>query len=93
MFTDVKISGTTTKLRILNGHTFTCTLVGSDAATDLQYQWRIGAIIKRPFSNNNQFVISPVTLSDARSDYFCDVMVRETGAIFTGIASLNVASE
>ena len=84
------ISGTTATLGTI--HVMTCALVGS-SATDLRYQWRIGRNIEQPFSSSNQLAISRVAVSDARGDYSCDVRVTATGAMFTGTAGLNVASE
>ena len=86
----VEISGTSATLGATK-HTMTCSLMGS-GATFLMYQWRIGGSIRQPFMNNsNQFIISPVGVSDARNDYSCDVMAA--GETYTATASLRVSSE
>lgn len=87
----MEISGTSATLGA-TGHTMTCTLLVDPGTTILQYQWRIGGSIVQEFSEEtNLFVISLVSVSDARSDYLCEVMAFST--TYTGSASLHVASE
>ena len=87
----VEISGTAAELD--ETHTFTCALTGS-SATNLEYQWSIGDTVEQRFSPNNQFLVFSVDVSDARSDYTCEVReVGTTDILSAGNASLNVASE
>ena len=87
--TGVEISGTSATLGT-SGHTMTCVLVGSDSLF-LQYRWKIGGNTQQDFSSDNQLIIPTVGVSDARSDYSCDV--RNVGDTYTGNASLQVTSE
>ena len=49
----------------------------------------------QPLSSSNQFVISAVGVSDARSDYHCDVIMDVMGVstTHTASASLHVTSK